>query len=88
MQKYTVTVDEGDVYWYKHNTHILHREEGPAIVTADNSKHWFKNGKRHRLDGPAVEYCNGLRLWYVEDNQYTEFEFKNLISNLMSKCCF
>lgn len=25
---------------------------------------WHQNGKRHRLDGPALEYADGERLWY------------------------
>jgi hypothetical protein len=31
------------------------------------SKYWYVNGKRHRLDGPAVEYSNGDKAWYFEN---------------------
>lgn len=28
------------------------------------TKHWHKDGKRHREDGPAAEYADGDRYWY------------------------
>lgn len=28
------------------------------------TKSWFLNGKRHRVDGPAVECANGNKCWY------------------------
>ena len=30
----------------------------------DGDKHWFLNGNRHRIDGPAIEYSNGDKSWY------------------------
>ena len=27
-------------------------------------KHWFLNGKRHRIDGPAIEGADGTKSWY------------------------
>jgi hypothetical protein len=33
----------------------------------DGTKRWFNdNEQRHRLDGPACEYLNGDKFWYVE----------------------
>ena len=29
--------------------------------------YWFLNGKRHRVDGPAVEYANGTKYWLLND---------------------
>jgi hypothetical protein len=26
---------------------------------------WYLNGKRHRVDGPAIEYVNGDKVWYM-----------------------
>ena len=31
------------------------------------TKRWFKNGQRHREDGPAVEYADGFKAWYEND---------------------
>lgn len=27
------------------------------------NKTWTKNGSRHRVDGPAIEYANGSWIW-------------------------
>ena len=36
-------------------------------INERGSKYWYKNGKLHRLDGPAVEYINGDKIWYKND---------------------
>ena len=33
----------------------------------DGTKFWYLDGKRHREDGPAVEYADGSRYWYLSD---------------------
>jgi hypothetical protein len=35
-------------------------------------KGWFFNGKRHREDGPAVEYANGYKAWYLNGKLHRE----------------
>ena len=40
------------------------------IEYSDGSKEWFVDGKRHRLDGPAVEYPDGSKYWYVDGKQH------------------
>jgi hypothetical protein len=37
-----------------------------VIEYPDRTKKWYKEGKVHRLDGPAVEYPSGLKYWYKE----------------------
>jgi hypothetical protein len=33
----------------------------------DGTKHWFnEEGKLHRFDGPAVEWADGNREWYID----------------------
>jgi hypothetical protein len=42
-------------------------------VTVDNHKtiRWYNDkGKFHRLDGPAIEYANGAKVWYVNGKQH------------------
>ena len=45
---------------------MLHRDEDlPAIIYADGSKFWYKNGQLHREgDLPAEIYANGSKYWY------------------------
>ena len=32
----------------------------------DGTELWCKEGKYHRIDGPAVEYINGQKEWWIE----------------------
>ena len=36
----------------------------------------------HRLDGPALEYSDGSKIWRLYGNYYTEDEYNYLVSNL------
>jgi hypothetical protein len=33
------------------------------------------NGLLHREDGPAIEFANGNKEWYLNGKMYTEEEF-------------
>jgi len=48
------------------------------IVYSDGTKDWFINGKRHRLDGPAIEYSDGSKEWWVDGKYITEEQHKLL----------
>jgi hypothetical protein len=37
---------------------------------ANGTRSWFVEGKRHRLDGPAIEGADGTRRWYVEGKRH------------------
>ena len=42
-------------------------------VKVDNgTKSWFLNGKKHREDGPAIEYANGYKSWYINGELHRE----------------
>ena len=36
---------------------------------------WYLNGKLHREDGPAIEFFDGVKLWYINGERLTEAEF-------------
>ena len=36
------------------------------IISADGSQSWYNNGKRHRVDGPAIIKANGYKAWYID----------------------
>ena len=42
----------------------------------NGTKHWYLNGKRHREDGPAIEYYNGSKEWHLNDQLLTKEEHK------------
>lgn len=35
------------------------------IIYSGETKKWYKNGKLHRDDGPAVEYSDGYKEWFL-----------------------
>ncbi len=43
--------------------------EGPL------GKSWYRKGKRHREDGPAVEHADGRKGWYRHGKELTAAEF-------------
>ena len=44
-------------------------------VYSDGNRYWTLNGKFHRMDGPAIEWANGGKFWYIHGKQLTEQEF-------------
>jgi len=48
------------------------------VKVTENSTTWFNlEGKLHREDGPAVEYTNGYKSYYIKGRNLTEEEFNN-----------
>ena len=41
-------------------------------VYDNGGKDWYLNGKRHREDGPAVEFADGSKSWYLNDKLHRE----------------
>jgi hypothetical protein len=41
-------------------------------VSDNGTRKWHLNGKRHREDGPAVEYADGDKAWYLNDQLHRE----------------
>ena len=42
-----------------------------TVKVSDNgTKEWLLNGKRHRVDGPAVEDTDGSKYWYLDDKRH------------------
>lgn len=40
----------------------------------------FLNGKRHRENGPAVEWVNGDQEWFLNGIKYSEKEFQKALN--------
>ena len=47
------------------------------------NKWWYLNGKRHREDGPAIEYANGYKEWWLNGKEVTEEEHKRRTSPIV-----
>jgi hypothetical protein len=52
-----------------------------VMVFDTGDKEWWINDKRHREDGPAVEFANGGREWWINGKLHREdgpaLEFAN-----------
>ena len=42
------------------------------IIDKDGTKRWFLNNKRHREDGPAIEFADGSKEWYLHNELHRE----------------
>jgi len=41
-------------------------------TSVDGNKYWYRDGKRHREDGPALELANGNKYWYRDGKPHRE----------------
>ena len=46
-----------------------------TVKVVEGHYYWYLNGKLHREDGPAVEFSDGIKLWYLNGVNLTEAEF-------------
>jgi hypothetical protein len=42
-------------------------QQPTCTILSNGTKKWYLHGKRHREDGPAIEYPNGTKQWYLHD---------------------
>jgi hypothetical protein len=52
------------------------------IIDSDGSKRWYHNDNLHRIDGPAIEYKNGRKEWFLYGVLYDEYKYKTITSNI------
>ena len=62
--------------YYKYpNYTVRHRLDGPAYISG-GYRAWYKDGLRHREDGPAIEYTSGAGEWYLHGKQLSPTEIE------------
>lgn len=52
------------------------------IEYLSGARHWFLNEKRHRIDGPAIEWHDGTKEWWINNIKVSEEQYK-LYINIM-----
>ena len=45
-------------------------------IDMDGDKAWLQNGQFHRIDGPAVEWLDGEKHYYVLNQRLTKNQFQ------------
>ena len=63
-------VDEGKVRTLEEVGSLPLKERTGCFIDGGD-KYWYKEGKLHREDGPAVEYDNGQKRYWLEDTLYS-----------------
>lgn len=65
--------DFGTQIWYN-DDNKYHCIDGPAMINVDGTKHWYFQGRRHRVDGPAIEWWDGDSCFYLVDFRFNSKE--------------
>lgn len=71
-----IIYNNGNIAYYKNDQ--LHRDsvDGhamPAVIHTNGDKFYYFEGKRHRTDGPAGEYADGRKRWFINDVEVDPF---------------
>jgi hypothetical protein len=60
----TRTEDQfGNIRYYLNRRYHRPEEDGPALIYTDVSRSWYRFGKPHRVNGPAIEHSCGSVIW-------------------------
>lgn len=62
-------------------TYIYNKPATGHYINPAGTHRWFKCGKLHRIDGPAIIYQNGEKQWYQNGNPYRENDLPHAETN-------
>lgn len=60
-----------------------------TVRVYDDKTVWLLNGQYHqyhREDGPAIEFEDGTKWWYLNDKRYTESEYLKEMAKRKNTC--
>lgn len=86
MSSYIMGDLDGTTRHYNENDD-LHRDGGPAFIDPKLGEVWYKFGKVHRDDGPAVIHLNGDCRFYLDDGGYTFDEWCKILNKSEEDIC-
>lgn len=46
-----------------------------VFVDAEGTRYWYQDDELSRLDGPAIEYKDGSKAWFIRGEELTEQQF-------------
>lgn len=73
--------------WVDAETRLIHRENGPAIISYTGAEKFIIMGRFHRLDGPAIcDYENNRYFWYFRNKRLSEGKSDMLTRWWRNKC--
>ena len=58
--------------WCKDKSRLAIWDKQVFCIDECGDKCWYLNGKKHRVDGPAIECANGNKVWCLNDKLHRE----------------
>lgn len=66
--------------------HTILTNDGFKSTWINGDKHWYRNGKPHRIDGPATTYASGDEHWYLNGYFYeNKYQYTEALNELKRK---
>ena len=64
-----------------------HNNFGPALILPNpynnrESRMWFIDGMKHRLDGPAIVWQSGEREYWINNQQFSKEDFDEKVKEI------
>jgi len=90
-EELTLIIDGYGTKFWKNKKKQFHKLDGPAREWFDGEREWWRNGMRHREDGPAFVFTNeGGVEWWINHVRYgtKEAYFDALSDEAKTKCLF
>ena len=84
-REYFSETEYGSKFYFNLNGQI-HRIGKPAIEYYNGDKIWRKNGKMHRLNGPAY-ISRSYKDYWINSKHYTEKKFAKETNHLICRIC-
>lgn len=81
-RKSNKTSDEDDNYGSNLTIGPIQIIDPTCLKCYNGDEYWYKNGMRHREDGPAIEWADGTKFWYYNGEEIvcdSQEEFEKII---------
>lgn len=59
----------------------ISKQTGP-VKFASGTVFWYYEGNLHKTDGPAIEYLDGSKEYWLNDKHYSYQEWYTIVNNL------
>jgi hypothetical protein len=73
-------VKEADEFYHENFTGVLECCDGYEYVSGIQTRH-MKNSRPHREDGPAIEWNEGSKQWWLNGEYYSGKMWKVAVAN-------
>ena len=72
---YVNIFSNNSIIWFDSDCNLHRDGDMPTIICTNGRRAYHKNGKLHRVGGPARIWEDGYEEYYLDDIEYTKEEF-------------